>query len=61
MTSEDPTITEFVQRDYPRLVNAVALVTGSYPEAEDLVQEALARAWSRIDRTPYRIGSRPSR
>ena len=50
MTSQDPTITEFVQRDYPRLVNAVALVTGSYPEAEDLVQEALARAWSRIDR-----------
>lgn len=47
---DDPTITEFVQRDYARVVNAVAFATGNDATAEDLVQEALARAWARIDR-----------
>lgn len=47
---DETAIGAFVREDYPRLVNAVAMVTGSYPAAEDMVQEALARAWSRIDR-----------
>jgi RNA polymerase sigma-70 factor (ECF subfamily) len=47
---DETAIRAFVRDDYPRLVNAVALVTASYPAAEDMVQEALARAWSRIDR-----------
>ncbi len=37
----------FVREDYPRLVHAVALVAGSIDVAEDLVQEATARAWFR--------------
>src|SRR6266540_2253354 len=36
---------EFVRMEYPRLVGAVALVSGSRAAAEDAVQEALARAW----------------
>ena len=36
--------------DYPRLVAAVALVSGSRPAAEDAVQEALLRAWERSER-----------
>jgi RNA polymerase sigma factor (sigma-70 family) len=40
----------FLERDYSRLVNAVALACGSYPLAEDAVQEALVRAWIRSDR-----------
>src|SRR5436190_11092690 len=38
-------IREFLATDYPRLVNAMALVCGSFPAAEDAVQEALGRAW----------------
>ncbi len=47
---DDTTIREFLRDDYPRLVNAVALVTGDVSAAEDAVQEALVRAWIRSDR-----------
>lgn len=47
---DDSEIRWFLERDYPRLVNAVALACGSYPLAEDAVQEALVRAWIRSDR-----------
>jgi RNA polymerase sigma-70 factor, ECF subfamily len=46
----DDTIREFLRDDYPRLVNAVALLTGDVSAAEDAVQEALVRAWIRSDR-----------
>lgn len=38
---------EFVHSDYPKLVAAVALISGSRAAAEDAVQEALVRAWQR--------------
>jgi len=41
---------EFARSTYPRLVAAVALITGSRASAEDAVQEALARAWERSAR-----------
>ena len=41
---------EFFQVEYPRTVKAVYLLTGSRAEAEDLAQEALARAYERWDR-----------
>lgn len=47
---DDAEIRGFLGRDYPRLVNAVALASGSYPAAEDAVQEALVRAWTRSER-----------
>lgn len=43
-------IREFLAHDYARMVNAMALVCGSVPAAEDAVQEALARAWERGER-----------
>ena len=43
-------IRDFLATTYPRLVAAVALITGNYAAAEDVVQEALARAWERSDR-----------
>jgi RNA polymerase sigma-70 factor (ECF subfamily) len=43
-------IREFLVTTYPRLVAAVALVSGSRPAAEDAVQEALLRAWERSER-----------
>jgi len=43
-------VAELVRAEYPRLVRAVALACGSLPEAEDAVQEALARAWDRVSR-----------
>jgi RNA polymerase sigma factor (sigma-70 family) len=36
--------------DYPRLVRSVALFCGDVDEAEDAVQEALARLWERRER-----------
>jgi RNA polymerase sigma-70 factor, ECF subfamily len=47
---DDATIREFLRDDYQRLVNAVALLTGDIAAAEDVVQEALVRAWIRSDR-----------
>lgn len=49
----------FVEQDYARVVNAVALVAGSTAAAEDAVQEALARAWVR-SRRGEAISSLPS-
>ena len=43
-------IRDFLATTYPRLVAAVALITGNLAAAEDVVQEALARAWERSDR-----------
>ena len=52
-------IREFLDTAYPRLVTAVALVSGSRAAAEDAVQEALARAWERSERGE-RIESLPA-
>jgi RNA polymerase sigma-70 factor (ECF subfamily) len=43
-------IRRFLEADYPRLVNGLALLCGSFAQAEDAVQEALARAWERSQR-----------
>jgi len=40
----------FLRERYPRLVGAVALVTGDLAAAEDAVQEAIVRAWERTER-----------
>lgn len=47
---DETTIRVFVNEQYPRLVAAIALVTGSRASAEDAAQEALARAWERSER-----------
>lgn len=39
-----------VAGDYPRLVRSVALFCGDVDEAEDAVQEAMARLWERRER-----------
>jgi RNA polymerase sigma-70 factor (ECF subfamily) len=39
--------TSFYEREAPRLVRSVTLVTGEAALAEDVVAEAFARAWSR--------------
>ena len=46
----EPEIRLFIQTVYPRLVVAMAFVTGSFPAAEDIVQEALVRAWVRSEK-----------
>ena len=49
MRVDEIAIREFLHTSYPRLVAAVALVSGSRPAAEDAVQEALLRAWERSE------------
>jgi RNA polymerase sigma-70 factor (ECF subfamily) len=49
LVDDDP-IRTFVNGEYRQVVATVALVCGSVPTAEDSVQEALARAWERIER-----------
>ena len=50
MKVDEVTLREFLHTSYPRLVAAVALVSGSRPAAEDAVQEALLRAWERSEK-----------
>src|SRR4029077_14477979 len=47
---DETELRQFLREDYPRLVGAVALVTGDLATAEDAVQEAIARAWERTER-----------
>ena len=47
---DEGAIRAFVQEDYRRVVNGLAVMCGSRPAAEDAVQEALARAWERAGR-----------
>jgi len=44
---------EFFVREHLRLGGAIYLLTGDREEAEDLVQEALARAYERWDRVSH--------
>ena len=53
---EEADLREFVLTEYPRVVAAVALVSGSDSAAEDAVQEAMLRAWDR-SRRGYEIDS----
>src|SRR5438445_5152674 len=41
---------DFFEHQYPSLVKALMLVVGNAHEAEDLAEEAFARAWDRWDR-----------
>src|SRR3954471_12135994 len=50
MRVDEATIHEFLHTEYPRLVAAVALVSGSRASAEDAVQEALVKAWERSEK-----------
>jgi hypothetical protein len=47
---DDTAILEFLHRDYPRFVNAEALVSGDPESAPDEVRRALRRAWEGDDR-----------
>src|SRR5439155_8341300 len=49
-TVDEVELREFLRERYPRLVGAVALVTGDVASAEDAVQEAIVRAWERTER-----------
>ena len=50
-TSEAPVeFDRFFEDEYPRLVRALYLITANPGEAEDLVQEAMARVYARWDR-----------
>jgi RNA polymerase sigma-70 factor (ECF subfamily) len=47
---DEAEIRSFLHDGYPRLVAAVALVSGDLVSAEDAVQEAVVRAWERSER-----------
>jgi RNA polymerase sigma-70 factor (ECF subfamily) len=47
---DEASIRSFLAAEYPRLVGGLALICGSRLAAEDVVQEALARAWERSER-----------
>jgi RNA polymerase sigma factor (sigma-70 family) len=47
---DDTAVRLFLERDYPRVVAAVALSTGDRAAGEDVVAEALARAWEWSER-----------
>jgi RNA polymerase sigma-70 factor (ECF subfamily) len=47
---DDDRIRDFVDGEYAQVVATVSLVCGSVATAEDSVQEALARAWERLER-----------
>lgn len=46
-------LTAFCRTEYPRLVGVLTLYCGSRPVAEELAQEALARAWHRWARVRH--------
>jgi RNA polymerase sigma-70 factor (ECF subfamily) len=46
----DRAFEQFCSNEYGRIVAAVALITGNRESAADAVNEAMARAWSRIRR-----------
>ena len=50
MCVSEAAIRSFVESDYPRVVTGLTLMTGSRALAEDAVNEAMARAWERLDR-----------
>ena len=54
---DEAELERFVREDYPRLVHAIAMVAGDLSTAEDLVQEALARA---LDRSGQHIEELPN-
>jgi RNA polymerase sigma-70 factor (ECF subfamily) len=47
MTEATEEFTDFFRREYPRLARACLLLTSDRAEAEELAQEALARAYTR--------------
>jgi RNA polymerase sigma-70 factor (ECF subfamily) len=50
MPVDETEIRLFLRDTYPRLLGAIALVTGDLAAAEDAVQEAIVRAWERSER-----------
>ena len=47
MRLDETQLQAFMDQEYPRQVAALTLIAGSRAAAEDIVQEALARAWAR--------------
>jgi RNA polymerase sigma-70 factor, ECF subfamily len=47
---EEARIREFLSNDYARLVVGLSFLAGGYANAEEAVQDALARAWERAER-----------
>lgn len=47
MPLDEKTLQMFMSSEYPKQVAALTLITGSRAVAEDVVQEALVRAWER--------------